>query len=275
MPIVASRAGHEAADLGHQRQQRHLADVGALAGHVRAGDQQDRPVVAAEQRVVGHERALRLDDVEHRMPAVDDPQHRLVDDLAAGSSSRCRASSASAASTSSWASAAAVACIRRRVGRHRVAQLEEQLVLQLLRLLVGRQDLLLVLLQLRRDVALGVLDRLLADVVGGDLLAVGVGDLDVVAEDLVEADLQARDAGPLGLLGLVAGDPLLAAVGQLAQRVELGAEAVADEAAVAARQRAVVGQRRVERRRAARGRDRARASSWFKQRALAGRSASP
>ena len=154
------------------------------------------------------------------MPAVEDPQHRLLDDLRP-----------------------AVVPLPGQLGqgrqhvelgqhrgrglhppprrRHRVAQLQEQLVLQLLRLLVGREDLFLVLLQLRRDVALGVLDRLLADVVVGDLLAVGVGDLDVIAEDLVEADLERGDAGPLDLLGLVAGDPLLAAVGQLAQGVQL------------------------------------------------------
>ena len=234
--------GHEAADLRHQRQQRHLADVGALARHVRAGDQQDRIrrvdgfAIGSNQRVsLGTNVALRLDDVQHGMPAVDDPQHRLLDDLrpavvplpgqlgqgrqhvdlgqhgggrlasAAESAATASRSSRNSAYSSSLAFSSAV------------------------------EHLLLVLLQLRRDVALGVLDRLLADVVGGDLLAVGVGDLDVVAEDLVEADLQVGDAGPLGLLGLVAGDPLLAAVGQLAQRVELGAEAVADEAAVAAR----------------------------------------
>ena len=73
-----------------------------------------------------------------------------------------------------------------------------------------------------------------------------VGDFEVVAEDLVEADLQVGDARPLGFFGLVAGDPLLAAAGQLAKRVEFGVEAVADEAAVAADQRAIVVQRRVE-----------------------------
>ena len=175
---------------------------------------------APATRVVGHERPFRLEDVEHRMPAVDD--------LAAPARRRSPAGSSSAAGPARPAPPA------RRAGPARppwpasagaaaataVAQLQEQLVFQLLRLLVGREHLLFVFLQLRRDVALGVLDRLLADVVGGDLVAVGVGDLDVVAEDLVEADLEVGDAGPLDLLGLVAGDPLLAAVGQLAQRVE-------------------------------------------------------
>ena len=48
-------------------------------------------------------------------------------------------------------------------------------------------------------------------------------------------------------MGLVAGDPLLAAVGQLAQGVEFGAESVANKSAIAAYQRTLVGQRRVER----------------------------
>ena len=70
--------------------------------------------------------------------------------------------------------------------------------------------------------------------------------------------------------GLVAGDPLLAAVGQLAQLVELGVKAVANEAAVAAAQRAVVDQRRFELA-AQLGAQIELASSSIKQRALAGR----
>ena len=46
------------------------------------------------------------------------------------------------------------------------------------------EHLFLVLLELRRDVALGVFERLLADVVGRDLLAVRVRDFQVVAEHL-------------------------------------------------------------------------------------------
>ena len=73
------------------------------------------------------------------------------------------------------------------------------------------------LLELGSDVPLGVLDRLLADVVAGDVAALGLGlgvrDLDVIAEDLVEADLQALDPGAPDLLGLKLGDPRLAPLG--------------------------------------------------------------
>ena len=65
-----------------------------------------------------------------------------------------------------------------------------------------------------------------------------VRDLEVIAEDLVEADLHARDAGPLAFGGLILGHPLLAAGSQLAKLVDIGAIAVADEVAVARGERA-------------------------------------
>src|SRR5947199_178208 len=74
-----------------------------------------------------------------------------------------------------------------RLGGNQIAQDQEQLVLARLALLLGRQDFLLILLQFRRDVALGILQSLLALIVGRDLGGVRVRDLDVVAEDLVEA----------------------------------------------------------------------------------------
>src|SRR5262249_8974838 len=56
-----------------------------------------------------------------------------------------------------------------RLGRHPVAQGHEQLVLALVAPLFGVEHLLLVLLQLGGDVALRVLERLLARVAGRDL----------------------------------------------------------------------------------------------------------
>ena len=130
----------------------------------------------------------------------------------------------------------------RRRGR-RLAQLDEQLVFQFLGLLVGREHFFLVLLQLRRDVALGVLDRLLAVIIVGNLVAVRVRDFEVIAEHFVEADFQAGDAGAGDFLGLILGDPLLAAGREIAQRVELRMKPAADQAALAAGKRAIVHQR--------------------------------
>ena len=104
-------------------------------------------------------------------------------------------------------------------------------MLEFFRPFVGSQDLLFVLFQLRRDVALGIDGGLLADVVGGRFVLVGVGDFDVLAEDFVEGDLEVGNAGALTLLRLVLGDPLLAARCQVAEPVEVAAVAVANDPA--------------------------------------------
>ena len=86
------------------------------------------------------------------------------------------------------------------LGGHGVAKLQEQFVFQFLCLLVGRENLFLVFLQFRRDVTLGVFYGLLADVFDGNFFAVCVSNLDVIAENLVETDLEvwnARSAGSL------------------------------------------------------------------------------
>jgi len=118
-------------------------------------------------------------------------------------------------------------------GRPLPADLLEQFGLEGLGAVLGREDLRLVPLQFVGDVAFGVLEGLLADVVVRDLLAVGVGDLDVVAEDLVEPHLQVRHAGAAGLFGLVAGQPALPVGADAAEAVQLGVEAAGDHATVA------------------------------------------
>ena len=93
----------------------------------------------------------------------------------------------------------------------RSRKLHEHVVFQCLGLLFGREDLFFVLFQLRRDVPLRILERLFADVFGRHLVAMGVRDFQVVAEHLVESDLDAGDAGAFGFGSLVLGHPLLAA----------------------------------------------------------------
>ena len=64
-----------------------------------------------------------------------------------------------------------MACRRRGCGGDQVAELEEQFVFELFGALFGGEDLFFVFLELGRDVAFGVFERLLADVVGRDFLA--------------------------------------------------------------------------------------------------------
>ncbi len=129
-----------------------------------------------------------------------------------------------------------------RAGRRRLAHFDEQLIFEFLGLLVRRKHPLLVFFEFRRDVTLGVLDCLLADVMLGNLVAVSMRHFEIVAEHLVEPDLEARNAGPRDFVGLIAGDPLLTPAGQLAERIEIGVKPAANETAVATGERAVIGQ---------------------------------
>ena len=151
---------------------------------------------------------------------------------------RPRPLSASAVHTSSRASTRAVRWIRRdglrRPGR---ASAPNSSASRIRHPLLGAQHLGLVVLELGRHVALGGGEGLPPLVVGGDPGGVRVGDLEVVAEDLVEADLERRDPGPLPLPLLQRGDVLPPAVPERA-------------AARRARRRSPAGSRR--RRRAAR-----------------------
>ena len=132
-------------------------------------------------------------------------------------------------------------------GGNHLAKLDEYVELPLRQLVLGGEDLLFVLLELRRDVTLGVFERLLANVIRRHLLAMRVRDFEVIAEHRVEADLHARDAGPLAFGGLILGHPLLAAGSQLAKLVDIGAIAVANEIAIARRERAFVDERLFQR----------------------------
>ena len=149
--------------LRHQRDERRLSQVRRLAAHVRAGQHHELAARAVERDVVGHERVrgVPLDD---RMAAIDDGHGvavvhvrlRVVPD---------RRNLREDASTSRVDSARAVAWISRAAPRDASAQRLEELHLALEDPLVGAEDLLLVLLERRRDEALAAGDRLLAVVV--------------------------------------------------------------------------------------------------------------
>ena len=87
-----------------------------------------------------------------------------------------------------------------------------------------------VFLELGGSVALGVDEGLLALVVGGREMQIGLGNLDVVAENLVETDLERTDGGALALALFHGGDDLLAVLAEVAQLVEFGVIAAANDA---------------------------------------------
>src|SRR2546427_11743581 len=116
--------------------------------------------------------------------------------------------------------------------RHAAPQRVDQLRLARRNPLLRPQHLRLVLLQLRRHVALSAGESLAPLVIRRDSRLVGVRDLDVIAEYLVEPDLERRDTGALALPRLQRGDVPLAAVARVFELVQRPVVAWPDGVAV-------------------------------------------
>ena len=137
---------------------------------------------------------------------------------------------------------------RRLLGKHVFSERGEQLKLQRQRPLGGGGDARFKLRQLRRGEAHGVGQRLAVNEalgVGRLAQACGVarGDLDEIAKNIVVAHFERLDAGCFRIVRLECGDVLAAAVAKLTLFVEIGAEARANEAAVALVEGKLIGKR--------------------------------
>ena len=226
---------NKTAGLSHHGHERRLPDERALAAHVGAGDEQDRggpDTAGSEGEVVGHEGAGRQEILQHGMAARLDQEFAVIRDFGPHPAPRpCHLGERDehVEDREHLGSAVEPAPLLSDEG----SQLVEQEDFAANCLLLGAEHLPLPLIQLGRGVALGVFHRLFPDVVGRHLLGVRATDLEEEPEDAVVAHLERGDAGPLDLLGLVAGDPCLAATGEFQQFIERGVEAGANEAAVA------------------------------------------
>ncbi len=111
-------------------------------------------------------------------------------------------------------------------------QLFEHLALDFEDLFFGFEDLDFQFLQFGRGEALGVHQSLFALVIGRRQMHIRLGDFQIIAEDVVEADLERADAGagPLALLDL--GEVGFAVARNIAQLIEAGVETVANGTAV-------------------------------------------
>ena len=222
--------GHEAAHLCQQGDEGGLAQQGALAGHVGSGDDDDLLLVGVEVDVVGDvvlaHGHLLLDDGMAALTDVED--EAVVDDgsdvavlLGHGGEGEEAVEAGYLAGVDLYGGDVA----------HEVGdEVAEETGFEGEDLVLGTEDALLVLLQLLGDVPLGVDECLLAYPLGGHLVLVGVADLDVVAEDVVVGYLERGYAGGLGLALLHLQEVVLAAVGYLAELVELVADAAGDDA---------------------------------------------
>ena len=174
-PEPAGGRRHERAHRRQQHDQRHLAHVGALAAHVRAGDDQHARL-RVEPAVVGDEVAgagLGQPRFDHRVAAGLDLDARARATNSGAAPVRASAArSASAASASSVASARASACSAGRCGCSASSSCSYSHFSRASARSWADSALSSKRLQLGRDVALGVLQRLAAAVVGRHLVGV-------------------------------------------------------------------------------------------------------
>ena len=221
--------------MGEHRQQRHLPDVSALAGHVGAGDEGDLVALQIEVGVVGDESLLGHPQLQHRVTAFLDLDAPLVSNVGPIPPLDPR-QLGKAGQDIQLPQCGGGFLDRLEVVEHLLAQAKKQVVLQLRGPFFGAEDLRFHDLEVLGDEALAAGHGLFAHIVTRHLGEVRFGDFDVIAEHRVEADFQRRNAGAGDFVLLELGQPVLAASGCGAEFVQLRAEAIPDHSALLHRQ---------------------------------------
>ena len=165
--------------------------------------------------VVGHERRAGAGGpgfgapqhlLDHGMAALGDLQHAALVDLGPAVVPLAREHGPAGEDVELGEG---VGCLRqrRRLGQDRGDQRLEELLLARQGVLLGVEDLLLLLAESLGHVPLAADRRLPADVIGRHKVEVGLRHLDVVAEVVREPHLEAADTGALLLGALEVGQP--------------------------------------------------------------------
>ena len=224
--------GNERAHLRHDGEDGDLTHVGRLTGHIRPRDDQDLLIPMIQLRIIRDEHVSLQGMLDHRMTAVFDgniPILRANDrrtDVAV--LDRCPRKACEAVHRCERARRLLhIRDLRTDFRLHRLIDLK----LELLCFFFGRERLRLEFLQFRRDIALRIHERLLSHIVRRDRELIRIGDLKIVSEDIIEADLE-LDARLFLFLLFQLLDVLLAVLRQRAHFIQLGGEAFADVLAV-------------------------------------------
>ena len=224
------RAWHEAARLRHQHDQRGLPHIGRLTCHIRSCDQKQARVTIIQISVVGHKQTVTDHLLNDRMSALDNLQfHRsihnrfhvakLFTDLREGRQN--------------------IQLRDRRGGLLNgfhialdfLSHTDKKLVFQLIDLGLRIQNQIFHLLQLRRNEAFRVGQRLFANVVFGNQIKIGFGNFQIITKHPIVADLQVLDAGALALGVFEIGNPLLSILNRKVQMIQFLRKALLDQPA--------------------------------------------
>ena len=221
---------HVASHLRHQYDQRRLPQQRRLTGHVGAGNDDDLLRRVVEQHVVRNVLLAHFHQrLDHRVTPFADVENRRIVDIGPAivpfdGQRRERQQTVDPRDRRS------VYLDLRGILRQFGQQRRKQLLLKHQDTALGSENLLLVLLEFRRDIAFGSGQRLLAYPRLRHLVLVGIAHFDVVTEHVVEADLQRRDAGRFALALLDTGENLFTVRRDVTQVVQLDVDARSDDA---------------------------------------------
>jgi len=198
--------GNETADLGQEHNERRLPQDGRFSRHVRPGDDQYLLGVLVEFEIVGDKGAAWQEMFDNWVAPVADNDGiaRAELRLAVIVAGRDLGQAGQAIEIGNPVSHELKALT---VSADLFAEPLKQLLFELQALLLGFEHLRLEGFQGFGKESLGIDQGLLAEVIVGDGAEVGLGNLEVIAEDFVVPDLERADPGALALLGFVAGHP--------------------------------------------------------------------
>ena len=231
--------GDEAAGLGEKDEQGDLADVGAFAGHVGSGEDDEAGLFGVERGVVGNEASGGHCLVKDGMASVGDPDRSSGGEFRADVAKGAGGFGQSAEGVDLRDGAGGV-LQGFEFGQDGGAELRKDFRFEGARAFFAAEDAAFHVFQFRRDEAFRVGRSLFAGVIGGDGGEVRLGDFEVVAEDRVVADFERLDAGAGDFAVLQFSDPLTSFGAGATEFVEVGVVAFADHATVARGRRGFV-----------------------------------
>ena len=223
--------GDEGADLGHDGDQCCLPNVGALTGHIGAGDDLNASRAGvgvavgwdSKPDIIGDELSGGQESIEDWVTAIADIEDGSVFEGRAavaavgrygGEAGECIYFGEGFGGTEELADGVC----------DLFAESVEEVQFESVCAVFGAEDFVFVFLEFRGNEAFLIFEGLFADVFGRDFVDVGSGDFEVVAEDFVEADFEAIDAGAFDFASLISGHPLSSAAHEVAEFVEFGIE---------------------------------------------------
>ncbi len=182
---------NEAAHLRQQHNDAGLPQVGRLSRHVRPAEQDNLLITRIEPQVVGHEAAGSKCRFDQRVTAVDDLDPRFIAQDRSYPAVTRRHGAERGDSIELPEPGTGIEQVLAG-GGDAPADLAEECLLAGDRCALRVENQRLLLLELGRQIALAVDERLLAHVLPRDRFPVGVADLDVVAEHLVVRSVPER-----------------------------------------------------------------------------------